>query len=486
MAKKKNKKEITALQAKRALWRRGELKYKLHDVQRVIYDRIRSRTDEITTLLCSRRIGKSFLLCTLSIEECIRQKNVIIKYICPKQKMVKTIIKPIVQTIIEDAPPELKPEFKTQENKYVFPNGSEIQLAGTDNGNHESIRGGYSHIYIVDEAGFCDELGYVVNSVLAPTTDTTDGFGILASTPSKSSDHEFITHFVNPALYHQKLMKYTIDDNPMMTPEKIAQIEARYEGGRANYEFRREYLCEIIDQNEDSVIPEFTDEVQKKVVREWEKPPYFDGYVSLDIGVRDLTVALFGYYDFLNNKIVIQDEYVINGPEMTTDKVAKAIFEKERALWGNPNNPHETHYKPPYLRVSDNNNLLLLNDLDTLHNLRFIPTRKDNKEAAINQVKMKLSDAGIIIDPKCKVLIYHIKNAKWDKARKSFTRSPDAGHYDALDALIYFVRNVVPGKNPFPRGYGAVNPNSHYVKAQTTNKYDDLVNAFMPSKKKRN
>ena len=164
----------------------------------------------------------------------------------------------------------------------------------------------------------------------------------------------------------------------------------------------------------------------------------------------------------------------------------KFLSEKEKKLWGDPSNPDPKSYKPPYIRVSDNNNLLLLNDLDTLHGLRFIPTRKDNKEAAVNQVKMKIADCDIIINPRCKVLIYHIKNAKWDKNRKSFVRSPDAGHYDALDALIYLVRNIVLGKNPYPKGYNGVSTNTHHIRSEDQDKYQELANIFRPKTKHRN
>ena len=37
---------------------------------------------------------------------------------------------------------------------------------------------------------------------------------------------------------------------------------------------------------------------------------------------------------------------------------------------------------------------------------------------------------------------------------RSFARSPDDGHYDAVDALKYFVRSVVYNKNPYPASYG--------------------------------
>jgi hypothetical protein len=487
--------QISKKEAVAMLWERGVLYWKLHPIQKKMYDEIISYDREITTITCSRRLGKSFLMCVLAIEKCIQTPDAIIKYICPRQNMVKKIIKPIMKEIFKDCPPELRAEFKTNDNTFLFPNGSQIQLAGTDNGHHESIRGGRSDLWIVDEAGFCQELKYVVNSVLAPTTDTTGGRGILASTPSPEPDHEFISEFVKPAELADQLIIYTIYDNPMMTPEKIQKIINRYPLREKSPEFRREYLCEVIIDSNKAVIPEFTSEIQELCVKEWKRPPFYDAYVSMDIGFNDLTVVLFGYYDFKNAVTVIEDEYFINGPELRTDVLANAITKKEEELY---THPVTGEIKKPYLRIADNNNLILLNDLIHNHDINFLPTKKDNKEAALSDLRLKVSSGKIIINPKCRVLIHHMKNATWNKSRTSYERSPAAnvridnksvlyipeGHYDALDSLIYFNRNVIENKNPYPPGYGLNTQDGYFFsphrKDENLKKYEKFIEMFKP------
>src|SRR5690606_7784556 len=108
--------------------------------------------------------------------------------------------------------------------------------------------------------------------------------------------------------------------------------------------------------------------------------------------------------------------------------------------------------KEPYKRVSDNN-LVVINDLYMLHRIVFLPTQKHDKESQINQLRQLIRECKLIINPKCKVLIDHLKSATWDRNRKGFSRSKDKGHFDAIDALIYFVRNVDISKNPYPKGY---------------------------------
>ena len=51
-------------------------------------------------------------------------------------------------------------------------------------------------------------------------------------------------------------------------------------------------------------------ELKEEIIRDWPKPPFFDGYVSMDLGAVDLTGILFAYYDFRANKIIIEDELI--------------------------------------------------------------------------------------------------------------------------------------------------------------------------------
>lgn len=475
---KTNKKDLTPQEAKLILWNKGNLKWKLHSVQKIIYDNFYTSNEYITTLLIARQSGKSFLMCVLAIEACLKQPNTIVKYICPKQRMVKNILKPIMRQILEDCPKDIRPEYKESDKIYIFPNGSEIQMAGTDNGNYDNIRGGKCSLWIVDEAGFCNELDTVVRSVLAPTTLTTKGRGIMASTPDPDQpEHDFIKKYVEPASYSGKLHKYTLHDNQLIDEQSKQEIISQYPGGEANPRYRAEFLCEIVRDGEFTVVPEFTDEVAKVTVTdEYQIPPFRNCYVSMDVGVRDLTVVLFAYYDFLKGNIVIEDEYVVNGSDMTTEKLAQNIRAKEKALWGKPD---EESYKEPYMRVADNNNLILINDLNILHNIRILVTQKDNKEAAINFVRMKVSSKNLIINPRCKTLIYHLKHATWDKSRAKFSRTNvDGSHFDALDALIYLCRNIVYSKNPYPQGWGVPGSDNYYHKEREKSSNSVLNNIF--------
>lgn len=430
------------------LWSRGALSWKLSPAQKDLYNCYLESKYKTVVWSCSRRLGKSYALCIVAIEQCLKKPNSVVKFIAPTAKHITMIIKPLFREILRDCPKDLRPEFKAQERVFRFPNGSEVQLAGTDSGRAEGLRGGSSDVCLVDEAGFCDDLRYIVQSILIPTTTTTNGKVILSSTPPKSPDHAFV-NYMKEAEFRGSFVKKTIYDNDRLTKETIQTIIDEL-GGEDSPDFQREYLCSLIADPEFSVVPEFTEELQSRIVMEVPTPPYADRYVGGDIGFKDLTVFLFGYYDFRNARIVVEDELVMSGTTMTTFKMAEGIKNKERILWTNPKNGEQS---APYLRVCDNN-LIVINDLQVLHGLTFFPTLKDDKAAALNNMRIMLASGRVVIHPRCKTLIHHLKNATWQKSRKVYDRSPDAGHYDAVDALVYLVRNVQTTKNPFPLGYG--------------------------------
>ena len=120
-------------------WHSGDLYFKLLSHQIKLYDQIKNSQNIKHVINCTRRFGKSYILCILAIEEALKKNNSLIRFAAPTQKQLKEIIQPIMQEILKDCPEWLKPVFKVQDSKYVFPNGSEIHIAGCDNGNAENL-----------------------------------------------------------------------------------------------------------------------------------------------------------------------------------------------------------------------------------------------------------------------------------------------------------------------------------------------------------
>lgn len=461
-------KKLTKSEAIAKLWDLGNLTYKLHSSQNDMYQKIQEGEDIIRVIACSRGWGKSFALLTIAFEFCLKKPNTIIKYAAPTAKDLKTIVMDNYKKVMEDCPKKYadKIKWKVQENKIVFEhNGSEIHLAGVEKGNFEKLRGATADLCIIDEAGFCEKLDYIVNSVMFPMIargkgDIRKKRIIMASTPSKTNDHDFIK-YMRDYEFKEKLVKYTIHENPLMDFQAASSgfaskqefidkvILAPYVDGVESTTYRREFMCEIVTSDDDAVIPEFSKkEIQDACIKEWNEPAHYDAYVSMDIGFKDLTAVLFAYYDFQNAKLVIKDELVLSGTKMLTDNLAIEVKMKESA---NFINRYTGENIKPHLRVADNNNPILLQDLAVKHGLSFMATAKDDKDAALNNLRMLIKAGKIIINPRCKSLISHLKGAVWNSARTSFARSPDKGHYDFLDSLIYMCRNVNFQRNPFPK-----------------------------------
>jgi hypothetical protein len=499
------KTNLTKEQAIDKLWRAGNLEWKLKGIQKEMRKSVYESKGKKTTFLISRRSGKSFTMCILAVEQCIRVPNSVVKVLFPKKKDAKTVARDQMKTILDDCPADIKPEWMEADKLFVFPNGSEIQMAGTDSGSAESVRGSRCHLAILDEAGFMDynEFSYIVQSIIMPTLLTTKGKMILASTPSKEPDHPFMTDYVLPARKEGTLIEYDIYSNPMITEKDIEEIASEYPGGRDDPAFLREFMlqCEVV--SDDFIVPEFNESIKKDIVGERKaKPSYYDYYVSGDPAATDLTHILFGYYDYLGAKLVIADEVVLGGPgEMiTTQDIADGIRRKEKINFSNPLT-HETY--EPYMRVMDYNNKILMFDLDKEHGLKFIPTAKDNKDAQINKLRLMIRQGKIEISPKCQNLIYQLQAGRWKKTKEGkvtgFERLKgikDQGlrpnHCDGVDALLYMIRNVDFNKNPYPAGYLEMSEFStsdtlfmpERLMKNRHNEIEELVNSLINRRKK--
>lgn len=463
---------------KAELWKRGEISWKLYKPQLEIHDVIiRTKVRKIVAK-CSRRLGKSFALMAYAISRAVKNPYSRIPFAAPTYKDLKNILIPIVREITKDCPTYMRPVFKVQDSIFVFPaNHSEIQMAGVNNGNAEALRGKEALDCIVDEAGFVDELRYLVNDVLMPQLIySADGKLILSSTPPISPAHDFVS-FLAEAEANNSACSKTIYDNPRLSPSTIVEYAKEagcdVEGDKiVNYSttFRREYLAEVITDSTHAVVPEFTEAMAQKIVKDWPRPEMFKAYTFVDTGYIDFTAAVFCYYDFKNAKIVVEDELVIDVRQQNKNSamIADEIKRRENDLWGAN---HEV-----YGRFADGD-LLLLADFSSLHSLHFTPVSKDVLEAQVNHLRLDIQRETVIINPRCKNTIAHCKYAVYDKQRKKLERSETMGHFDCLMALVYAVRHINRSVNPYPALYKVDTFNS-FVRPEETQVHRELNKLF--------
>lgn len=420
------------------LWRRGDIEPLLfHEGQLKIDAVYRNAPGAVVVFNISRQWGKTYFGVTKAIALALKKPGARIRIATAFQSDLVDFVEPAFEAVLANCPPELQPKYLQQRKRYVFRNGSSVRLVGLDR-KPNGLRGNTIDLIILDEAGFIARLDYLHTSVIVPlTTHRPDAKILLLSTPPESPDHEF-WNFVDRAKLDNSYAEFTIDENPLLTPKDIARIE-REMGGRETTAFQREYLCKKVVEKERAIIPEFNVDVH---VREFQRPDYWrhlHNYDFLDSGVRHFSVVLLGYYDFPTATLCIEDEIKLRGSEVTTRNIADKTKKKEQDLG-----------YIPYRRISDNNNLILINDLSTTEKLPFSPTDKDSLEAMVNALRLWFKDRRVLVHPRCKFLIGTLGSALWNKNRDDFAESKTYGHADAIAALMYGVRNVDVHTNPIP------------------------------------
>lgn len=166
----------------------------------------------------------------------------------------------------------------------------------------------------------------------------------------------------------------------------------------------------------------------------------------------DKTVTLFARYLFRPAKCYVEDELVLEKPDFTTEKLANQIKAKMSLLG-----------YPKFTRaIADNNNPILIMDLNNIHGFAFYPTTKDELEAQVNEVRLWVSSGRVVVHPRCKELIGCLKNGVWNEKRTTFDQSKNFGHFDALAALMYLIRNIDVATNPIPATFG-MNQDTHAI-----------------------
>ncbi len=299
-------------------------------------------------------------------------------------------------------------------------------IGANDESAEERIRG------MTLQAWFPDELtlhpqGFVTHAIGRLSAEPRL---LVATTNPESKSHHVYQNFV--ANGRAKVWNFTINDNPSLTPEYIRDVSDFYKTSPTYY--ARFILGEWAGDPECQVIPEWY-EAASKVVVEHKRPRFIRPTVGMDVGMRDFQFVVFGYYDFENDIAVIEDEYMSRGE--TTDLIAAAIKEKEESLG-----------YVDTLRYSDTD-LRLIADMSRLHNLSFVPTPKDNKQAQINALRMAIAGGKLRINPRCENLIRHLDGAIWNDKKTEYERTERDGHFDGVDAAVYFYRNLNKS-NPIP------------------------------------
>lgn len=284
------------------------------------------------------------------------------------------------------------------------------------------------------QAAFMDEVALYPKNFFDMVIDRLSApprFLIMTCNPASKS-HYLYQRWILPGKVN--FFPFKLSDNPSLSPEYVDTIRGNHTGTM----YERLIDGEWGGSDDSLVVPEY-EENREEIFKELPLPSSFIPMMACDVGgvIRDFMFCVFGYYDFANDRIVIEDEVVFK-KSMNTDMLAKAVMLKEQELWGRP---AEARYTDVDWR--------LVQDMLDLHGLLFLVTPKDDKMAALNNLRVLLKRKKFFVSPKCVELDKHLSGAIWNSRHTDYERTEECGHFDGVDAAIYFVRNLLKS-NPFP------------------------------------
>jgi hypothetical protein len=433
--------QLLELQYERAVveaWNCGDLAYKLHEAQRVIYDKIKELPTNVrdVVLFCARRFGKSVLIVLMAIEDCIKYPGFRVGIYGPNLSQTIEIVEEKMELIANDAPPGLITKFRY--GKLYKIGQSSIRIGGFDKKNVKKNLGkGLDKIYTEEAcASKSEEFDYAMKEVLSPLLFHSKGIFVHATTPPPELDHSFLINVIPRAQRSDTFFKFTINDNPLADYDMKAQA-IEDSGGLNTVAYRRNYMVEVLRDGSLVCLPRFSKE---KSIVDFKIPAHSSWIFFGDLGgVRDKTAGGIAFYDFERAKLCVVDEIEFE-PHATSTEIADGI---QRLLKWVPEGAQcrMVFDMPGQSQV----------DFQKMHNLVLQLPSKDDFDAALNSLDVAFSKEKIEIHPRCKFLALSCENGRFNNTRTSFIRTAELGHCDGIAALVYGWRMCDKTTNPFPK-----------------------------------
>lgn len=416
----------------------------------------------------ARRFGKTNSILAFVIEKLIQNPGWICRWCFPDKNTAREVIGAELPKLQRDCRKEDRFHYQTIDSVWKHPNGSGLYLRGVNHDRGNSARGSGANIIVADEYGFWNEPEYIIRDALFPQLENQPGQWLIkASTPPRNLGHRYYIER-EEAIRKNRFIQKTIYDNEALSPEELAVI-IEESGGILSPAFRRERLCEPVSDPDLLVIPEWSDD-ENTVPDDYPRPQFFTPYIGGDSGADDNTAVLFGYYDFLKNETIIEQELVLSG--RTTREIVETSKVIEKDLWQNV---------PTKKRVYDAAKQLIF-DIYLDHKWPVQMPQKEDKLASIHDLRVEVGARRFKVKLKCKHLRRQLKVGMWKDDRHSdFERTEGLGHLDAIAAALYFNRAIDKKLNPFPPYHGASKFTHHIPTSHSGAQEDEAIRlAFKP------
>lgn len=381
----------------------AKLNLVLHKNQRLIH----ASNKRFKVVKAGKRFGKSqwaiFEICQKAGEKI----NGVFWYIAPTFGQAFDIA---WNTLLNVLPPELvanKWESGVRKLTVQLTNGSYIVLKGAD--NKDTLRGTALDGVVFDECAYIDDDIWptIVRGQLAKS----QGFAYFISSP-KNTGRNWYSNFCEDAQRRKNLGEdwdywhFNIYDNPLLPKVEIEDIKAQCSDDRWQLEYMAEESA-LAGQ----LYSEFNFEThvkELKVQSDWKLVR------GLDWGIAHPTVCLWVYIDEKNKHVYVEDEFVRSG--FIIKDSCETIKSKtgQRAVDWSVIDPS----------TCKRNSQTGRRDMDEFARYGVVCVEGDNRDRGRDITKMFFKYNTITINPRCKNLIYELKNLQYgDKVGDDCTDS---------------------------------------------------------------
>jgi hypothetical protein len=463
-------------------WRAGDLTFLLHTGQLEVWREVlrfinNPDASNVFVLEIARQFGKTYLCLVVALMIAIRTGGRCV-YGAPTLQMLREFILPTFDAIAATAPESIRPRVTHGGAHIETHTGGYIHLFGADDQRKaDRGRGPPAEFAVFDEGGnegVGGLLRYIVTKVFEPAFQRTGGRCILPSTPAATPDHDF-TALTEEAEVRGEWLHRTIYDNPQLSRARIDEIIAKaartagksVEAFKESPEFQREYLAKRVIEKSLVVLPEWADK-RAALFKAVERPEFFRGMASLDFGGHDPHGLHLGYWHHPLKAYVIEYEDLMLSP-CNTLQMQTRIKALEAEAWGVKQwkgtmaaardqtlQEFRDRVPPwmagilqaqidgdgqPWMRVADND-IQLVQDLYTTHDLAFFPTAKDDKQLQVNNLQVGIAREQVYVHPRCVHTDRHWRTTTWaDHKRATYARR-GGEHGEFVDTAVYAFRNI--------------------------------------------
>lgn len=383
----------------------------LHKNQQFIQDTAR----RFNVIKCGKRFGKSYLAMYRAIRKASQCAGGVVWYIAPTYGQAKDIAWNTIQWM---CPTQIFTASNRNELTKTLWNGCHLVLKGAD--NPETLRGPKLNHAVFDEADYFQNGLYVWNSIVRGQL-MGGGTCDFISSP-RGQGRAWFGDFWNEAKRKEdsgdpewKAYKFTIYDNPTLSPVEIEQMKASMSGDAWDLEYMAIESASAGLRFKEFNYDRHTGEGCGGVIVR-----------SIDWGISHPTVCLWAKVDVENEQVYVYDEYSKSG--MLIKESCEIIKQKTGK------DPVEWTTIDPSTRKRDGQTGR--RDMDEFMRWGIPVIAGDNQDSGYDTTNMFFKLDKIKINKRCKGLISELRNLQYGE-------DVNDDHTDCLRYLLKRVHDIM-------------------------------------------